>query len=277
MRVRTPVQVHGRPASLLGRLRRPQAGEAPGGRPGGGSHPYRSPGASGPKMRLRWGPVLAGLAGVLVMAWVMSLSPLVGVREVAVAGVGGEAKETIARIGSSAQGIPLVKVDTDRIADEVIRLGTVSTVDVERHWPSTLVIRVKPREAVFSMPNPQGGVQVFDAEGVPFWTLDAAPAGVAPVSLAAPEDRDQRRAAATVVRALSAGQRARVREVRVDSPERIRVDVGDIVVTWGGPDRSDVKAKIVDVLARRQGVTSINVMVPEAPVTGGGATRAAKP
>lgn len=276
MRTRTPIQTHGRPSSLLGRLRRVPEGVAPGRRPGG-SHPYRPPGPIGPRLRIRWGPVLAGLVGVLVMAWVVILSPLVGVREVAVAGVSGEARDTVAKIGAQARGIPLVKVDTDRIADEVVRLGTVSTVDVERHWPSTLVIRVKPREAIFSMPNPQGGVQIFDAEGVPFWTLDAAPSGVAPVTLADSEDPAQRRAAAVVVRALSAGQRARVKEVRVDSPERIQVNVGDITVTWGGAERSDVKAKIVDVLARRQGVTSINVVVPEAPVTGGRAAPPAKP
>lgn len=276
MRTRTPIQVHGRPAALLGRWRRTHGPMTGGGR-SGGSRPSRPPTPSGPRLRIRWGPVSAGLAGLLVMAWVMFLSPLVGVREVAVAGVSGEARETVAKIGGQARGAPLVKVDTDRIADDVIALGTVSTVDVERHWPSTLVIRVKPREAIYFMPNPQGGVQVFDAEGVPFWVLDAAPAGVAPVTLAAPDDPAQRRAAAIVVRALSAGQRARVKEVRVESPERIQVNVGDIAVTWGGPERSDVKAKIVDVLARRQGVTSINVVVPEAPVTGGRPTPPAKP
>lgn len=264
-----PTPAHTRTASRLGRLRR-MHGQLPAGGPrGNGSRAVRLPRRGRARLRIPWGRALTGLAGALLLAWLLMLSPLVGVREVAVGGVDGEARETIARIGAPAKGIPLVKVDTDRIADEVIRLGTVASVEVARHWPSTLVIRVKPREAIFSMPAPAGGVQIFDSEGVPFWLLDTAPAGVAPVTLADPEDQDQRRAAAIVVRALSAGQRARVKDVRVESPERVQINVGDIAVTWGGPERSDVKAKIVDVLARRQGVTSINVVAPEAPVTGG--------
>ncbi len=96
-------------------------------------------------------------------------------------------------------------------------------------------------------------------------------------SLEDSEDPAQRVAAATVVRALSAAQRARVRDLRVAAPDRITVNIGDVVVTWGSAERSDVKAKIVEVLARRQGVTTINVVVPESPVTGGRAGSATKP
>lgn len=223
----------------------------------------------GPRLRIRWWPVVGILVTLAFLAWLVVFSPLVGVREVAVAGVAGQERDAIARIGSQAKGQPLVKVDSDRIANAVIDRGTVARVDVERHWPTTLLIRVKPREAMYYLPNAQGGVQVFDADGFPFWNPPTPPAGVPPATLANPEDAAQRTAAATVVRALSAAQRAQVGDVRIDAPDRITVTVNDIVVTWGGPERSEVKAKIVDVLARRQGVTKINVVVPETPVTGG--------
>jgi cell division protein FtsQ len=229
------------------------------------------------RWRVRWPAVIAVLVLLLGLAWALVWSPLVGVREVAVAGVSGEDRERIIQIGAVAKGLPLVKVDTDRIADDVISLGTVSRVDVERHWPATIVIRVKPRAAAFAMGNAQGGVQVVDAEGLPFWMTDRPPPGVPLASLEDSEDPAQRVAAATVVRALSAAQRARVRDLRVAAPDRITVNIGDVVVTWGSAERSDVKAKIVEVLARRQGVTTINVVVPESPVTGGRAGSATKP
>lgn len=277
MRVDTRTPSRPQPTSLLNRLRMtfrrrasgtgpPRAGAAATGSRRMGRHP------GPPRLRIRWPLVLLWLAAAGVLAWLLVLSPLVGVREVAVAGVDGVARETIVRIGSDEAGAkPLVKVDTARIADEVIRLGVVAQVDVERRWPTTLVIRVKPRESTFALPMPQGGVQIFDAEGVPFWVVDKAPTGVPQVTLTDPQDPAQRRTAAIVVRALSAAQRARIKDLRVTSADRVTVAVGDVVVTWGGPERSDVKARIVDVLARRRGVATINVAVPESPVTGEGA------
>ncbi len=233
--------------------------------------------SSRPRLRIRWGLVLLVLAVVASLVWLLTLSPLVGVREVAVAGVSDGERETIVRIGDHAVGQPLVKVDTELIANDVISLGTIARVDVERHWPTTLVIRVKPREAVFAMGDGQGGVEVFDAEGIPFWSLDRAPVGVPTATLQTADDQVQRLAAATVVRSLSAAQRARVKELRVAAPDRITLNVGGVVVTWGDPGRSDVKAEIVELLSRRQGVTRINVVVPESPVTGGRETSAPKP
>ncbi len=237
----------------------------------------RRAGGPGPRLRIRWGAVAGAGLTVLFLVWLLALSPLVGVREIAVAGVDGPDREVVAGIGQQAKGDPLVKVDTDRIADEIIALGTVAQVDVERHWPTTLVIRVKPREAVFYLPNPEGGVQIFDADGVAFWNPQQPPAGVPEVTLQRADDPSQRRAAAAVVTSLSAAQRTRVKELRVSESARVTLNIGDVMVTWGGPERSDVKARIVEVLSRRQGVTSINVVVPDSPVTGGRSASTPKP
>lgn len=237
----------------------------------------RSRAVVGRWVRRRWKELCGGLLVVGVLVWLLALSPLVGVREIAVSGVTGASRDAVAQIAAPSHGEPLVKIDTEKIAQDVIALGTVARVDVERHWPTTLVLRVKPRDPVFAMPNTQGKVEVFDAEGIAFWTVDAAPAGVPTVQLASSDDPEQRRTAATVVASLSAAQRARLRGVQVATDQRVTLDLGGVAVTWGGPDQSAVKARIVEILSQRQGLASINVSVPESPVTRDGKAPAPKP
>ena len=93
---------------------------------------------------------------------------MLGVDDVEVSGVTGAEAAAVSELVAVPTGTPLARVDTDAVADRVRERITVAEVSVRRSWPGTLTVDVVPRTAALVVKNPQGRLEVVDAEGIAF-------------------------------------------------------------------------------------------------------------
>jgi cell division protein FtsQ len=142
----------------------------------------------------------------------------------------------------------------------------VAAVAVQRGWPSTLRLVVRPRVAVAAVPAAGVGYRLVDASGVAFATAARPPAGVpvidVPVGVKA---ADTLTAALTVLDALPATLRSRISRVSADSPDDVRMRLGAATVVWGSGDDSELKARVLIALVKHK-ATVYDVSSPSTPV-----------
>ncbi|GAA1012626.1 hypothetical protein Aple_006420 [Acrocarpospora pleiomorpha] len=210
------------------------------------------------------------LAGgvVAVAGWVVFLSPVLGVREVAVIGNQRLPAEEVRRAAAVPPDTPLVGVDTDAVRARVAALRAVESVTVDREWPGTLLISVVERMPLVAVPI-NGRTTVVDRFGVVLdlvnTTDTADPAGaVDPVTLRLPELKTNRfdpadpgiKAALAVLASLPESLSRRVRQVSAASAETVTLTLADgRTVVWGGPERTGDKARILTTLLRENAMT----------------------
>ena len=112
----------------------------------------------------RWRPTgralvfaILGAAILAAMAWAVLGSRLLVVRTVRVAGTGRTISTAqVLAAAHISRGLPLIRVNTGAVAQQVERLRQVQTARVDKDWPSTIVITVWPRTAVFAVRTPGG-------------------------------------------------------------------------------------------------------------------------
>ena len=189
--------------------------------------------------RRRWR--LAGYAAVLglvvaVLVWAVGFSPILAVRSVEVVGVPQSEEGTIRDLAEVPLGEPLARVDGAAVVARVAERATLADVSVERSWPSTLVIHASPRVPILVVKNPQGQLQVVDADGVAYAQVSAPPKDVPIVTAAsaAAVTRDALQAAVSVVRVLPRALQHRVSAVTVSSANLVTLRIGRTTVTWVG-------------------------------------------
>jgi cell division protein FtsQ len=212
---------------------------------------------------------LSGLLALLVGGvWLVELSPVLAARSVRVEGVPRSVVTDITRRAAVPLGTPLARVDMAAIAGRVIASATLAEVNVSRSWPNTIVISASPRVPVLAVKNPQGQVQVVDAQGVAYATVKAPPRGVPLINtIENPPSKDSLRAGITVLQALSSSQRTRVSNVTVSGANLVTLRLGAVTVVWGGGSDAELKVKVMTVLLRQKGVRTIDVSAPRTPVT----------
>ena len=210
--------------------------------------------------------VLAGLAALLV--WAVGFSPLLAVRKVEVVGVPQTEVAPIRDLADVPMGQPLARVDRGEVAARVAERATLADVSIERSWPATLVIHASPRVPVLVVKNPQGRLQVVDADGVPYARVSAPPKGVPVVTADTPEglSQDALRTAVGVVTALPSQLQHRVSAVTVSGADLVTMKIGRTTVTWGGSDQPDKKLTILTALLKGA-PKAIDVSAPDTPVT----------
>jgi cell division protein FtsQ len=210
----------------------------------------------------------AGAVLVAVLVWAVGFSPLLAVREVEVVGVPRSEVAAIRNLAAVPIGRPLARVDGAAVAIRVAERATLADVSIERSWPSTLVIHASPRVPVLVVQNPQGQLQVVDAEGVAYAQVSAPPKGVPVVTATTPQglSRDALRAGVSVVRVLPAQLQRRVSAVTVSGADLVTMKVGRTTVTWGGVDQPEKKLAILTALLKGA-PRAIDVSAPDTPVT----------
>jgi cell division protein FtsQ len=205
--------------------------------------------------------VLLGVAG-----WLLLGTSVLGVRHVQVTGTQRLDPTLVRSEAGIAAGTPLARLDTGSVATRLARLPAVRHVDVERHWPQTVTIRVQEREA--AAVQAQGpSYLLVDRTGVAFAAVDRRPAGLPLVSAPVDAGAPALRAALDVLDQLSEPVREQVRQVRAASPEdvEVRLTRGRTVV-WGSTERGQRKAAVLAVLITRKAHV-YDVSAPDAPTT----------
>lgn len=197
----------------------------------------------------------------------MEFSPVLVTRSVRVEGVPSGVVSTIVGRAAVPMGTPLAKVDTRAISRKVIVMAALAEVTVSRSYPGTILIRATLRVPALAVKDPQGQVQVVDAQGVAYATVSAAPKGVPLIdTVESPPSMESMRAAMTVLRALSPGQRGKVTNVTVLGPNMVTFKLGPVTVVWGGASEPELKVKVMTALLMQKGVGTIDVSAPRTPV-----------
>lgn len=209
--------------------------------------------------------VLATLGGLV---WLVGFSSVLAVRQVEVEGVRGDEANAVLALADVPLGVPLARVDTDAITERVRGRITVAEAQVSRSWPSTIRVTVAPRVARVVVRSSDGTLQVADASGVLFRTVDQAPAGlpVVTVTKEGGPDRDSVLAALSVVTTLPADLAKEVRTIEVTSAHRVTFVLGEVTVVWGGKEQPERKVALLRALLRTT-PASIDVSVPDSPTT----------
>ena len=212
--------------------------------------------------------VLLAAATVGLLVWVVGWSTVLGVDDIEVTGATGAEADAVARLVGVPTGTPLARVDTEAVGARVRERVTVAEVSVRRSWPGTLTVEVVPRSAALVVRNPQGRLEVVDAEGVTFGTVRSAPAGV-PVVTATGAEGTTRKAllsSLALLEALPSDLAKEVSGIRVSSANLVTFTLGKRTVVWGGGEDSGRKIAILTTLLTTKAKV-IDVSAPDTPVT----------
>jgi cell division protein FtsQ len=204
---------------------------------------------------------VAALGGAV---WVLGWSDLVVVEDVRVEGAPGSLAAEVRTAAGAPIGTPLARVDTAGMADRVAAIPAVARVDVDRSWPSALVVRVSPREPLALLRTADGD-RAVDRTGVVFVPVE--PVEGLP-RLEAPEEEEAASARGAAVGVLSGLPRqlaARVAAVRATTDADVELVLDDgSSVRWGAPDRTARKAEVLAALLTQQ-AAAYDVSAPERP------------
>ncbi len=212
--------------------------------------------------------VVLAMVAVASLAWVVGWSNWLGVDDVEVTGVSGPEAQAVARLVQVPVGTPLARVDTDAVADRVRERVTVAEVSVRRSWPGTLTVEVVPRTAALVVRNPQGRLEVVDAEGVTFGSVPAAPRGVPVVTAtdAKGTSKEALLSSLALLDALPPELAKKVSGIKVSSANLITFTLGKRSVVWGSGADSERKVAILTALLKTPAKV-IDVSAPDTPVT----------
>lgn len=221
---------------------------------------------------LAWRPVLAVLlllALIVGTVWMVFFSSVLAVEGVEVSGTRDLSSSAVREAAVVPLGEPLARVDLDRIRSRVEALAMVSSADVTRQWPGTVVIEVEEREAV-AVVVIGGQVRGMDANGVVFRSYGKPPPDLPTVRTTSDTRRDALEEAALVVESLPDPIAGRVDHVSVATIDQITLALRDgRTVTWGSAEESEAKAEVLAGLLAEVEAREYDVSVPGQPRTSG--------
>ncbi|MEV0706577.1 cell division protein FtsQ/DivIB [Nocardia aurea] len=190
------------------------------------------------------------LTVVAVLAW---FTPVLSVRTVDIDGLSAVGDAEVHERLRIPSGRSMLRIDTDAMARRVADIPKVSSVRVQREFPSTVRVSVVERTPVLYFESPQGA-HLVDAQSTEF-AIEAAPIGVPQLITGNPGSADPvTRAAVAVVAVLPPALNIQVGEVVARSISDISLKLQDgRTVLWGGADDAERKAQVVLPLLTREG------------------------
>lgn len=204
-------------------------------------------------VRRRWVALLTVLT-VITLAYLFCFTSLLGVRSVEIEGASAVPVDQIRAAAAVPDRKPMMLVDTGQIADRIMTLPGVASVDVSRSWPSTVDITVTERTPIAFFTG-AGGVHLIDGTGLDYKTVQNKPEKLPELSLArvAPDDAVTRSVTA-VLASLPQALKDQVTVVRAQTPGGVEFTLANgKIVRWGSADAPDRKMKVLAVLLTREG------------------------
>ncbi len=221
----------------------------------------------------------AGVIAVLALllaggGWLVLLSPILAVdpAKVTITGEGTVIEPAAVRaLVTDVDGVPLARLDTVALRQQILELRGVRDVRISRDWPDGLRVELVSREPVAAVPR-EGTIALLDVDGVHVADAETAPENLPQIEVPL-EDSGGRalRAALTVVAASSPELRAQVATVSARSQDSVEMVLRDGVrVRWGDASQSALKVQVLEALRAAPGAakaTVFDVSAPKAPIT----------
>lgn len=219
-----------------------------------------------PRRRARRSTVVLVVAVVLLVVgtWVAYFSPLLVVREVAVAGQRSVTTDEVVAAAAVPMGSPLARQDVQAIAQRATRIPAVRAASVTRRWPGTLLVTVTERSGLLAVKQGDGFVLV-DGEGVAYDREASLPKNAIRADVD-PDDQNLLREVGRVAGALPAELAGQVKDLSATGPDQITLRLrSGVDVVWGSAEDSPLKAQIVAALLEQKPQQTIDVSSPNAP------------
>jgi cell division protein FtsQ len=216
--------------------------------------------------RRKWIAGIAGVLGVILVAWLVEFSSVLGVSTVTVTGTHFLTADEVEQAAAIPHGEPLARLDTGAVAARVRTLAPVRTVKVQTAYPSTVRIIVTERTAVGYRAG-ETGTSLVDATDVTFRRVAAEPKGLPQLMSSGSSAADD--AIAAVAGSLGPVLASKVARITAQTPQSVTLTLTDArTVLWGGTDRGADKAQLVLALLARPG-QYFDVSAPDQVITRG--------
>ena len=215
---------------------------------------------------LRRAIIVTAIVVVLLAAsgWVVYGSSFLATDRVAVHGARQVSVDQVVAVTQVPLGRPLARQDVEAIARRATTLPAVRSATVERRWPHTLLVTVVERQPLLAVRQP-GGFIIVDREGVAYESRVNRPAR-AVIADVNPEAVGLLAQVGEVASAFPAALESKVATVRATNVDDIEVVLeSGIVVRWGTPVESPLKAQLVLALLKERPKVSIDVSSPHNP------------
>ena len=216
--------------------------------------------------------VAGGVVAVLALAWLLLLSPVLALdpTEVTVTGAGSVvAVDEVKAVVDKRADVPLPRLDTITMRDEILDVPGVREARVMRDWPHGVSVTIVAREPVAAVPD-GSRFALLDMDGVQVGRVDSAPKGLPVVDVPVGEKRTLA-AVLAVLEQLPDDLLADVRTVAAHTQDTVTMTLRDGVrVDWGSAARTPLKISVLStILDSKEGkdVKVVDVSAPELPVT----------
>jgi cell division protein FtsQ len=213
--------------------------------------------------------VLAGLVWAAFFSPLFALDP----EQVRVSGEGttvdvGQVRDAV----TDEAGVPLPRIDTVGLREEILAMNAVKDVQISRVWPDGLTVALTSREPVAAVPQPGGVFALMDAEGVRVGTADEVPQDLPSIRVSLADGEAGRRAmdaALAVLGALPPELAADISTVSAATQDDVRTTLSDgRVIRWGSGAEVELKTRVAQTLLRAEpSATTVDVSSPALPVT----------
>ncbi|MDM7832018.1 cell division protein FtsQ/DivIB [Cellulomonas edaphi] len=216
--------------------------------------------------------VVGGLAAVLGLGWLLFFSPVLALdtEQVTVAGAGSVvAVEKVEAVVDARAGVPLPRLDTVTMRDEILDVPGVREARVMRDWPHGVSVTLVAREPVAAVPD-EARFALLDMDGVQVGRVDKAPKGLPVVDVPVGEKRTLG-AVLAVLEQLPDDLLKDVRTVAAQTQDTVTMTLRDgVKVHWGSAARTPLKIAVLStILESKPGKDAkvVDVSAPELPVT----------
>ena len=212
-----------------------------------------------------------GVILVSALVWGVFFSPLfaLDMSRVSIEGLGDDTttqNEVRAAIEPFAS-VPLPRLKTSAIDEQIAKLRLVREVNVQRSWPRGLTVQIRPRQAILAVKDGSSWALVDD-QGVTVSSASTAPEGMAPTTL---PDGDQRAQAAADVAAIWTAMgddlRSNITMITHDGQTISMTLTNSRTLNWGVAKDNELKAKVAAVLISQRQARNYDVSSPVHPVT----------
>lgn len=210
------------------------------------------------------------LLGVLV--WGAFFSPLLAldVQRAEITGQGSTIDVAqVQAVVAERNGVPLPRIDTIGLRNEILELNGVKDVTIHRAWPHGIAVVLTSREPVAAIPA-DDGIALVDAEGVRVGTVAERPPGLPEIEVGlGPDDAPALEAALHVLAGLPPELSSQVTHASAATRDDVRTTLASgQVVRWGSDDRIALKIAVVRTLQQQAPAAQVfDVSSPDLPVT----------
>lgn len=201
---------------------------------------------------------LAVILVVMVLAWIVMFSSVLGVKRVGVNGANVVSVSDVRAAAGIAPDAPLATLNTDTVKRKVEAIPAVASASVSRSWPNSVVITIHERQpiALVEFNGQQWAVDITGKPYLPESKLGSTVAkGLLPLTVDKPGTGDlATRTAVKVIASLPAGLYKRVSSVSAKTGGDVTLKLDDDrSIIWGSDDKAKEKATMIDKLLEHDG------------------------